>query len=139
MLFVEKGIQSNNPIGYTFIPIRPTKKKFLFPVLARITFGERIKKNFIFYFIEFVTTINYVSVKTEPFCPLFQSKYFSIQFTIWFHDRNTFLMIWGKCKIIPVSEILGWPCRKNKNKNRTRASLFQLSEDGKQEISFMWP
>ena len=28
---------------------------------------------------------------------------------------------------------------KNKNKNRTRASLFQSSEDGKQENSFMWP
>ena len=28
---------------------------------------------------------------------------------------------------------------KNKNKNRTRASLFQSSEDGKQEKHFMWP
>ena len=28
---------------------------------------------------------------------------------------------------------------KNKNKKRTRASLFQSSEDKKQEISFMWP
>ena len=28
---------------------------------------------------------------------------------------------------------------KNKNKNRTRASLFQFSEDGKQEYYFMWP
>ena len=28
---------------------------------------------------------------------------------------------------------------KNKNKKRTRASLFQSSEDGKQEICFMWP
>ena len=28
---------------------------------------------------------------------------------------------------------------KNKNKNRTRASLFQSSEDGKQEKFFMWP
>ena len=28
---------------------------------------------------------------------------------------------------------------KNKNKKRTRASLFQSSEDGKQEIYFMWP
>ena len=26
-----------------------------------------------------------------------------------------------------------------KNKNRTRASLSQSSEDGKQEILFMWP
>ena len=45
-------------------------------------------------------------------------------------------MICGKCKIIPVSL-----CRKNKklNKNRTRASVFQFSEDGKQEIYFMWP
>ena len=28
---------------------------------------------------------------------------------------------------------------KNKNKKRTRASLFQSSEDGKQEKFFMWP
>ena len=28
---------------------------------------------------------------------------------------------------------------KIKNKNRSRASLFQSSEDGKQEIYFMWP
>ena len=28
---------------------------------------------------------------------------------------------------------------KNKNKKRTRASLFQCSEDGKQEKKFMWP
>ena len=28
---------------------------------------------------------------------------------------------------------------KNKNKNRTRASRFQSSEDGKQEIFCMWP
>ena len=56
---------------------------FLFPVPARITFGERIKKKIIFYFIEFdvfVTTINYFSVKAEPFCPLFQSKYVPIRF-----------------------------------------------------------
>ena len=28
---------------------------------------------------------------------------------------------------------------KDENKKRTRASLFQFSEDGKQENSFMWP
>ena len=28
---------------------------------------------------------------------------------------------------------------KNKNKNRTRASLFKSSEDGKHEICLMWP
>ena len=63
--------------------VMPYKRKFLFPVPARITFRERIKKIFIFYFIEFdvfVTTINYFSVKAEPFCPLFQSKYVSIRF-----------------------------------------------------------
>ena len=62
--------------------VRPDKK-LLFPVPTRINFGERIKKNFIFYFIKFdvfVTTINYFSVKAEPLCPLFQSKYVSIQF-----------------------------------------------------------
>ena len=48
-------------------------------------------------------------------------------------------MICGKCKIILVSKISIWPCRKdkNKNKNRTRASLFQSSEDGKQKIFYV--
>ena len=58
-------------------------KNFLFAVPAHITFGERIKENFIFHFIEFNvfgTRINYFSVKAEPFCPLFQSKYVSIRF-----------------------------------------------------------
>ena len=53
--------------------IRPHKINFLFPVPARITFGESIKKNFIFYFIEFdvfSTTVNFFSVKADPFCPL---------------------------------------------------------------------
>ena len=65
------------------LDLGPHKIIFLFPVPARITFGERIKKNFTFYFIEFdvfVTTINYFLVKAEPFCPLFQSKYVSIRF-----------------------------------------------------------
>ena len=31
------------------------------------------------------------------------------------------------------------PAEKIRNKKRTRASLFQFSEDGKQEIFFMWP
>ena len=54
--------------------IRPNKKKILFPVPVRITFGERIKKNLIFYFIEFDvfgSTFNCFSVKADPFCPLF--------------------------------------------------------------------
>ena len=53
---------------------RPNKKKILFPVPAHITFGERIKKNFLIYLIEFDvfdTTINCFSVKADPFCPLF--------------------------------------------------------------------
>ena len=53
--------------------IRPHEINFLFPFPARITFGESIKKNFIFYFIEFdvfSTTINFFSVKADPFCPL---------------------------------------------------------------------
>ena len=32
-----------------------------------------------------------------------------------------------------------YSCLKNLNLTRTRASLFQSSEDGKQEIYFMWP
>ena len=50
-------------------------------------------------------------------------------------------MICGKFKIIIVSKISIGRCRKDKNKNkkRTRASLFQSSEDGKQEKNFMWP
>ena len=48
-------------------------KKFLFPVPARITFGERIKKKYILHLIEFDvfgTTINCFSVKADSFCPL---------------------------------------------------------------------
>ena len=48
---------------------RPYKNEFLFPFPARITFGERIKKNFSFYFIEFDvkgTTINCFSAKADP-------------------------------------------------------------------------
>ena len=40
----------------------------------RASLQERIKKNFIFYFIEFDvfgTIINCFSVKVDPFCPLF--------------------------------------------------------------------
>ena len=65
--------------------VRPHKIIFLFPVPARITFGERIKKNFIFYFIEFdvfVANINYFSVKAELFCPLFNQNTFLSDFTI---------------------------------------------------------
>ena len=44
-------------------------------------------------------------------------------------------MICGKCKIILVSKISFDLVEKikNNNKNRTRASLFQSSEDGKQK------
>ena len=50
---------------------RPYKKNFLFPVPARITFGNRIEKNFIFYFIEFyVFGTKCFSVKADPFCSL---------------------------------------------------------------------
>ena len=48
-------------------------KKFLFTFPARTTFGERIRKNFIFYFIEFdvfCTTINCLLGKADPFFPL---------------------------------------------------------------------
>ena len=113
-------------------------KKFLFPVPARINFGKVTKKLY-FYFIVFdvfCTTINCFLVKEDPF---FLKITFLYDFKICFYNRNTFLMICAKCKIIPVSKISIWPCRKDKNKNRTRASLFQSSEDGKQEFFFMWP
>ena len=64
----------------------------------------------------------------------FNKNMFLSDFTICFYDRNTFHMIYGKNKIILVSKISIWPCRKDKNKKRTRASLFQSSEDGKQEF-----
>ena len=44
----------------------------------------------------------------------FNENTFLSDFTIYFYDRNTFLMICGKCKIIPVSKISIWPCRKDK-------------------------
>ena len=72
-----------------------------------------------FYFISF--NLMYLSLpliifrwKQNHFVLYFNQNTFLADFTIWFHDRNTFLMICGKCKIIPVSKILGWPCRKNK-------------------------
>ena len=43
------------------------------------------------------------------------------------------LFLSQKSQFDPVEKI------KNKNKKRTRASLFQPSEDGKQENVFMWP
>ena len=60
-------------ISYLVGMLRPCKEKFLFPVPARITFGERIKKNFIVYLIEFDvfgTTLNCFPVKVDPFIPL---------------------------------------------------------------------
>ena len=57
----------------TDIQIKAILKKTLFHVPARITFGERIKNNFIFYFIEFDvlgTKINCFSGKADSFCPL---------------------------------------------------------------------
>ena len=50
---------------------RPYKKNFLFPIPARVTFEERIKKNFIFYFIEFDVYYGTTMVEADPFCPLF--------------------------------------------------------------------
>ena len=47
--------------------------------------------------------------------------------------ENAKLFLSQKSWVDPVEKL------KNKNKNRTRASLFQFSEDGKQEIYFMWP
>ena len=67
-LFGEHAFRRRTPLQ-----IRPNKK-ILFPVPARITFGERIKKSVIFYFIEFGvfgTTINCFLMKADPFCPLF--------------------------------------------------------------------
>ena len=46
--------------------------------------------------------------------------------------ENVKLFLSQKSQFDPLEKI------KNKNKNRTRASLFQSSEDGKQEF-FMWP
>ena len=49
---VDKEKSGNKWFQIEWGDLRP-HKKILFPVLARITFGERIKKNFIFHFIEF--------------------------------------------------------------------------------------
>ena len=66
---------------------------------------------------------------------------FLSNFTIYLYDRTTFPMICGKFKIIAVSKILFDLVEKmkNKNKKRTRTSLFQSSEDGKKEKQYMWP
>ena len=44
----------------------------------------------------------------------FNKNTFPSDFTICFYDRNTYLMICGNCKIIPLSKISIWPCRKDK-------------------------
>ena len=71
----------------------------------------------------------------------FNKNTFISDFKICSYDSHTFHMICGKFEIILVSKISFWPCRKdkNKNKNHTRASLFQSSEDGTQEILLCGP
>ena len=74
--------------------------------------------------------------KQIHFLLYFNKNTFLSNFTICLYNGNTFLIICRKSKIIPVAKISIWHCRKdkNKNKNRMRTSLFQSSEDGKQEI-----
>ena len=61
---------------------------------------------------------------------------FLSDFTIYFYDRNTFTWYVDIMKLwlsqIPQFDLV--EKIKDKNKKRTRASLFQSSEDGKQEI-----
>ena len=67
-------VQIKGSVLIIVIKFWPYKKSLLFPVPAQITFGKRIKKKFISYFIEFDvfgTATNFFSVKTDPFCPLF--------------------------------------------------------------------
>ena len=80
----------------------------------------------------------FFSVKADRFVLYFVKDTFLSKFATCFYDRNTFLVICGKCKIISVSKISIWLCRKNKkNKKQTRASLFQYSADGKREVFYL--
>ena len=115
----------------------------LFPVLSRITFGKRIKKNSIFYFIwcflyynglffgESRSILSFTFIKIR-FYPILRSTcMIEIHFT-WYVE-NVKLFFSQKSQIDLVEKI------KNKDKNRTCASLFQSSEDGKQKNCFMSP
>ena len=51
--------------------------------------------------------------KQIHFVIYFDKNMFLSDFKICFYDKNTLLMIGGKCKIIPVSKISIWPYREN--------------------------
>ena len=105
--------------------VRPYKKISCFPS-QRASLLESESRKFLFVF---VTTINFFRRKQIYFFLYFYKYKFLSNSTTCFYDRNTFLMICGKYEIIPVSKISIWSCRKdkNKNENRTRASIFQFS------------
>ena len=54
--------------------------------------------------------------KQIHFALYFNENTFLSDFTICFYGRNTFHMTCGKCKIILVSKISTWTCRKDKKK-----------------------
>ena len=70
----------------------------------RRAYQEKIYSNFIEFNV-FGTTINCFLVKAESFVHYFNKSTFLSNFTIYFYDRNTFLMICGKCKKFSVSRI----------------------------------
>ena len=120
--------------------LRPYKENFLFPVPARITFGECIKKIVILislYLMYFALQLIFFrwkkihfSLKLRFYTISRSASTIEIHFSWYVQNVKSFLS--QKSRFDLVERI------KNENKNRTRASLFQSSEDGKQEF-FMWP
>ena len=112
--------------------VRPYKKISCFPS-QRASLLESASRKILFFIS---LNLMYLALqfivfwwKEIHFVLYFNKNTFVSYFTICFYDRNTFLMICGKYEIIPVSKISIWSCRKdkNKNENRTRASIFQFS------------
>ena len=96
--------------------LRPYKN-FMFPVTASITFGQRTKKNFIFYFIEFDifgTQSGHFRKECIHFALYFDKDPFLSNFWICIHGARANLTL-NKIK-----------------KNRTRVSVFKFPSDGKQ-------
>ena len=78
-------------------------------VPARITFGERIRKIFIFISLNLMYLALQVIVfwwKQVPFVLYLSKNTFLIGFTICFYDRNKFLVICRKCKIFTWQQLI---------------------------------
>ena len=83
------------------------------------------------FFGESRSILSFILIKICFYLILRSASMIEIHFT-WYVE-NVKLLLSEKSQFKPEEKI------KNKNKNRTRASIFQSSEDEKQETFFMWP